>query len=121
MPVLLLTLVLLTSASTWPRAGATGRASRAGSASTSARTAAGADCATIGPDCRMTVVAPIAGSPAEKSGLLAGDVITAVDGSTVDGQTLHDNTVTIRDRDTLEQWRVKTDDVVEEITPRVEG
>ena len=40
---------------------------------------------------------------------------------TVDGQTLQDQTVTVRDRDTLEQWRVKTDDVVEEITRRVEG
>ena len=38
---------------------------------------------------------------------------------TVDGQTLTDNTVTIRDRDTLEQWRVKVDDVVEEIAKRV--
>ena len=34
---------------------------------------------------------------------------------TVDGQTLSDNTVTVRDRDSLEQWRVKTDDCVEEI------
>ena len=40
---------------------------------------------------------------------------------TVDGQTLQDNTVTIRDRDTLEQWRVKTNDVVEEIARRVEA
>ena len=38
---------------------------------------------------------------------------------TVDGQTLDDQTVTIRDRDTLEQWRVKIEDVVEEITGRV--
>lgn len=38
---------------------------------------------------------------------------------TVDGQTLSDKTVTIRDRDTLEQWRVKVDDVVDEITGRV--
>jgi glycyl-tRNA synthetase len=38
---------------------------------------------------------------------------------TVDGQTLTDNTVTIRDRDTLEQWRVSVDDVVAEITKRV--
>jgi glycyl-tRNA synthetase len=29
---------------------------------------------------------------------------------TVDSQTLQDDTVTIRDRDTLEQWRVKADD-----------
>ncbi len=40
---------------------------------------------------------------------------------TVDGQTLQDQTVTIRDRDSLEQWRVKTADVVEEIAKRVEG
>ncbi|WP_148076222.1 glycine--tRNA ligase [Bythopirellula goksoeyrii] len=38
---------------------------------------------------------------------------------TVDGQSLTDQTVTIRDRDTLEQWRVKVDDVVEEIASRV--
>jgi glycyl-tRNA synthetase len=38
---------------------------------------------------------------------------------TVDGQTLTDQTVTIRDRDTLEQWRVKVDDVVTEIAARV--
>jgi glycyl-tRNA synthetase len=38
---------------------------------------------------------------------------------TVDGQTLQDQTVTIRDRDSLEQWRVKVDDVVEEIAKRV--
>jgi len=38
---------------------------------------------------------------------------------TVDGQTLTDQTVTVRDRDTLEQWRVKVDDVVEEISTRV--
>jgi glycyl-tRNA synthetase len=38
---------------------------------------------------------------------------------TVDGQSLTDNTVTIRDRDTLQQWRVKVDDVVEEIAKRV--
>ena len=34
---------------------------------------------------------------------------------TVDGQTLEDNTVTIRDRDSLRQWRVKVDDCIEEI------
>jgi glycyl-tRNA synthetase len=40
---------------------------------------------------------------------------------TVDGQTLQDGTVTVRDRDTLEQWRVKSADVVEEIARRVEA
>jgi len=39
---------------------------------------------------------------------------------TVDGDTLTDNTVTIRDRDSLEQWRVTLDEVVEEIRSRVE-
>jgi glycyl-tRNA synthetase len=34
---------------------------------------------------------------------------------TVDGQTLQDQTVTVRDRDTLKQWRVKVDDCADEI------
>jgi glycyl-tRNA synthetase len=38
---------------------------------------------------------------------------------TVDGQTLQDSTVTIRDRDTLEQSRVKVDDVPDEIARRL--
>ena len=38
---------------------------------------------------------------------------------TVDGQTLEDDTVTIRDRDTLEQDRVKVNDCVEELTRRL--
>jgi glycyl-tRNA synthetase len=38
---------------------------------------------------------------------------------TVDSQTLQDNTVTIRDRDTLQQWRVKAEDVVDEIRQRL--
>ena len=38
---------------------------------------------------------------------------------TIDGDTLKDNTVTVRDRDTLKQWRIKVDDCVEEITGRL--
>lgn len=38
---------------------------------------------------------------------------------TVDGDTLTDNTVTIRDRDSLEQWRVKVDDCVAELEQRL--
>lgn len=34
---------------------------------------------------------------------------------TVDGQTLSDNTVTIRDRDSLQQWRIKVDDCASEL------
>jgi glycyl-tRNA synthetase len=39
---------------------------------------------------------------------------------TVDGQSLQDQTVTIRDRDSLEQCRVKVSDVVSEIETRVQ-
>jgi len=38
---------------------------------------------------------------------------------TVDGQTLRDNTVTIRDRDSLEQRRIKVDDCVAELQQRL--
>ncbi len=50
--------------------------------------ATAADCATIGPTCLMVVVSPIDGSPAQRAGVRAGDRITAVDGKTVDGETL---------------------------------
>ena len=38
---------------------------------------------------------------------------------TVDGQSLDDQTVTVRDRDSLEQSRVKINDIVEEIADRI--
>ena len=53
-------------------------------------------CATIGPACRLMVVAPIDGSPAERAGLRSGDVITAVDGHSVDGETLDEAIARIR-------------------------
>jgi len=46
------------------------------------------DCATLGPDCRLVIIAPIEGSPAEKEGLRPGDVISAVDGSSLDTLTI---------------------------------
>ena len=45
-------------------------------------------CTELGPDCRMVIVAAIAGAPAEKAGLLPGDVVTAIDGASLDGLTL---------------------------------
>jgi glycyl-tRNA synthetase len=38
---------------------------------------------------------------------------------TIDGQTLIDNTVTLRDRDSLEQIRLKLDDVVSTVEAKV--
>jgi glycyl-tRNA synthetase len=38
---------------------------------------------------------------------------------TVDGQTLSDGTVTIRDRDTLQQWRVHKNDCLAELRQRI--
>ncbi|HTQ39281.1 MAG TPA: glycine--tRNA ligase [Pirellulales bacterium] len=39
---------------------------------------------------------------------------------TVDGQSLQDKTVTLRDRDSLQQSRIKADDIVDEIRKRIE-
>jgi len=40
---------------------------------------------------------------------------------TVDGQSLADGTVTIRDRDTLKQWRVKKEECLEQLKERLTG
>jgi glycyl-tRNA synthetase len=40
---------------------------------------------------------------------------------TIDGQTLQDGTVTIRDRDTLRQWRVPKDECLAELQTRLKG
>ncbi|MFH1475106.1 MAG: S41 family peptidase [Chloroflexota bacterium] len=53
-------------------------------------------CATIGPACRLVIVAPIDGSPAERAGLRSGDIIAAVDGRSVDGETLDEAIARIR-------------------------
>jgi carboxyl-terminal processing protease len=45
-------------------------------------------CSELAADCRLAVVAPITGSPAEQAGLEAGDVITAIDGAPLDGLTV---------------------------------
>jgi carboxyl-terminal processing protease len=48
------------------------------------------DCATLAPDCRLVIIAPIEGSPAAKIGLRPGDVVAAVDGSALNGLTIDD-------------------------------
>ncbi len=45
-------------------------------------------CSTLGPTCRLVIIAPIGGSPAEKAGLRPGDLVLATDGVTVDGLTV---------------------------------
>jgi len=45
------------------------------------------DCNSFGPDCRLVIVAPLDGSPAQAAGLRAGDVIATVDGQSLDGLT----------------------------------
>ena len=47
-------------------------------------------CDELAADCRLVIVAPIAGAPAEKAGLQAGDVITAIDGASLDGLTVNE-------------------------------
>lgn len=42
-------------------------------------------CSTLGPDCRLVIVSPLAGSPAEIAGLRAGDLVLEADGVSLDG------------------------------------
>ena len=53
-------------------------------------------CATLGPDCRLVVVAPLAGSPAARADLRTGDLILAADGVSFDGQSVDDARELIR-------------------------
>jgi carboxyl-terminal processing protease len=46
------------------------------------------DCATLDTSCQLVVISPLEGSPAQKAGLRAGDVIVAIDGSNVNGLTV---------------------------------
>jgi carboxyl-terminal processing protease len=42
-------------------------------------------CSTLGPECRLVIIAPIDGSPALAAGLRAGDLVLAADGTSLDG------------------------------------
>jgi carboxyl-terminal processing protease len=55
-----------------------------------------AACTEFSATCRFVVMSPLADSPAERAGLLAGDVVLAVDGEPVDGSTMEDQIARIR-------------------------
>jgi carboxyl-terminal processing protease len=48
------------------------------------------DCAPLSASCLLVVIAPIDGSPAQKAGIVPGDAIVAVDGSSLDGMSVSD-------------------------------
>lgn len=47
-------------------------------------------------DGNLVVIAPLSGSPAEKSGILSGDKIIAIDGENTEGKTIDENIALIR-------------------------
>jgi carboxyl-terminal processing protease len=53
-------------------------------------------CTPLSVTCRLAIESLIPGSPAEKAGLRPGDVITAIDGTAVDGLTVDQTTQKIR-------------------------
>ncbi len=55
-----------------------------------------AACNTLSDICVLVVVSPISGSPAEKAGLEPGDIVTAVDGASVNGSTINDQISKVR-------------------------
>jgi len=55
-----------------------------------------ASCVKLSDTCVLVVVAPLADSPAEKAGLQAGDIISAVDGVSVNGATMQDEVGKVR-------------------------
>ncbi len=55
-----------------------------------------ASCTELSDKCVLVVVAPLAGSPADKAGLLAGDIIAAIDGASVNGASMQDEVGKVR-------------------------
>ncbi|MGH8873766.1 MAG: S41 family peptidase, partial [Acidimicrobiia bacterium] len=56
----------------------------------------GPPCPVVSATCRLVIVAPLEGSPAEEAGVQSEDVIVAVDGHEVTGQTLDEVSSLIR-------------------------
>jgi carboxyl-terminal processing protease len=53
-------------------------------------------CTQLSDNCVLIVISPLPDSPAERAGLLAGDVVTAVDGVNVNGSTLEEEVAKVR-------------------------
>ena len=53
-------------------------------------------CTSFSEICALVVVAPLEDSPAEKAGLRAGDIVTAIDGDSVNGLSLEDAVKQVR-------------------------
>ena len=53
-------------------------------------------CTEFNATCRFVVMSPLDDSPAERAGVMAGDVVLAVDGESVDGSTMEDQIARIR-------------------------
>ncbi|HEX6654642.1 MAG TPA: S41 family peptidase [Candidatus Limnocylindria bacterium] len=53
-------------------------------------------CSTLSDDCVLVVIAPLEDSPAKAAGLLAGDVVTRIDGKSVNGLSLGDAVKAVR-------------------------
>ena len=71
-------------------------------------TGATAACTTLGEDCFLAVVAPLTGSPAERAGLLPGDVIDGIDGATPSGLTVDQARGKVRGpKDTTVKLRIR--------------
>jgi carboxyl-terminal processing protease len=68
-------------------------------------------CSTLGPECFLTIVSPLDGSPAQKAGLLAGDLVLAADGTPLDGLTIDEARDRIRGpRDTTVRLTIRRGD-----------
>ena len=59
-------------------------------------TTGSAGCAKLSAACRLVVTKPLVGSPAERAGLLPGDIVLSVDGASVDGLSADDARSKIR-------------------------
>ncbi len=53
-------------------------------------------CTSFSESCALVVVAPLEDSPAEKAGIKAGDIVTAIDGESVNGLALEDAVKQVR-------------------------